>query len=684
MNTLPAVVPEGEYPRSEIVSVRIARKVAPLFGVVWAQNPFDRTWVCDFSTLTLTEVARGAPLPERSASLESPEDGEAPAPGAGSGHEDDAQGWMWNGRGVVVPGGAAPLGSLANATLNRFGPHTKAAVVLAGANRLLRDSTQAVGAVCASINQTSASPRLRLAIWAGLTLEVFRGQPALVIAALQARAVQRSLTVRWGNQVGLGNLGATAARSEIGASGVTGQDSAWQPQCLALIDDTLQQLNLAGLAGIGPERGEDIAAAWCRRLLQMGRPGSGMVWVVEDEKGHRTAHSYQRVGAMVAPFVAEALGQGDISGQVELQDAQSLDEWPSPPAGLPDHRARAHLVAVHVAVNYLRYVSDSGSKAPQLRERTRSFVALIAKEYWSGPHKHDPAVVLVSCYSAYLRLWDNVRSRERPAAEMQAAMTEVLQAQQSAWHAYEAGNIDPGAASYLLEIATVALAKIHDPASSKPPGLDRALARGWRQALSARSMPPMPGSHLDSLNGAQIFHLANYAAYLADRGPIADLRHALRIFEAVIEVREAVAQNEPASLPAKHAAARDAHQAAASIAARMAEACPAREQAARARAWDSAVAHAVAVLAAPITLEQIANGDADRAVVWTAEQIEPALSHLIVNSPQALPEPLRETAINLVKRARENSNAILTVESRERLTVLGDRLTARRNVRAPA
>ena len=45
---------------------RLARKVAPLFGVPSEQNPFrPLTWVCDFTGITVSEIARGAPLPTR-------------------------------------------------------------------------------------------------------------------------------------------------------------------------------------------------------------------------------------------------------------------------------------------------------------------------------------------------------------------------------------------------------------------------------------------------------------------------------------------------------------------------------------------------------------------------------------------------------------------------------------------
>ncbi len=66
MPLLPAVVPEIPESRAEVAAARLARKIAPLFGVPWTDGPFGgRTWVCDYAKITLSEIARGAPLPTR-------------------------------------------------------------------------------------------------------------------------------------------------------------------------------------------------------------------------------------------------------------------------------------------------------------------------------------------------------------------------------------------------------------------------------------------------------------------------------------------------------------------------------------------------------------------------------------------------------------------------------------------
>lgn len=658
MHTLPAVVPEGEFPRSEVVAVRLARKVGPLFGVRWEHNPFARTWVCDFGSLTLAEIARGAPLPtkEEQADLDARrEQGATVSPDPATPRSAGTD-WGWAGRAVWTPERAVAPSAIANATLNRFGPHTKAAVVLTAANRLLDDATTAVKHVCRHLNHVAGSPHVRLAVWAGLILEVFRGQPALVVAAIQARAIQRSLTTQWGTQVGLGGLSTSPARCEIGASTMREGSDPWHPTSLKLIDETLEELDLATAETepVGLDRREDIAAAWCRRLLQMGRPGSGMVWLVEDEHGHRAAHSYQRVGAMVAPFVAEVLDVHTMGG-AHGGNAPAMPRWP------PDQiltaaqpmTVRAHAVAAHVAANYLRYVREALADTRTLHEQTRAMIeqATAATTARLGPN--DPATLLLTGYGEYLHLWDHVRSEDSATEDVIPAVEVLLAGQRRTRTAWHAQRLDPGAASYLLEIGNVALIRAQDRLTDVSPAWGREMTRSWRELLIARGVDPDPASRLDDLNRSQVFHLANYAEYLASRASTSDLRRALRVFEAVARVREQVAANEPAALPAKHAAVRDAHQSAAAVAARLASALPPRERSARAAAWAAATRHALAVLADPSTDELVAgsNGN-DLAATWIARRIEPALTHLVDTDPDAWAPHLRSAAVRLLERAR--------------------------------
>src|SRR5690606_15387843 len=119
--------------RADVVEVRVARKVAPLFGLASDIEPFRRSWVCDFTALTLAEIGRGAPSPDRSE--RSQLDNATAGPDATAGLEaQPSDGWRWSGRAVWSPRGGHLPGVLSNATLNRYGPDTKAGAVLAAAN----------------------------------------------------------------------------------------------------------------------------------------------------------------------------------------------------------------------------------------------------------------------------------------------------------------------------------------------------------------------------------------------------------------------------------------------------------------------------------------------------------------------------------------------------------------------
>jgi hypothetical protein len=644
VHALPAIVPEGEFPRAEVVPVRLARKVGPLFGVRWEHEPFGRTWVCDFATVTLAEIARGAPMPpkEEQARLDAVE---PPRRGAGT-----ADAWGLVGRAVWTPGKLVAPTTLANATLNRFGPDTKAAVVLTAANRLLEDATSAVTTVCEHLVRQGTSRPLALAVWAGLTLEVFRGQPALVVAAVQARAVQRSLTTRWGSQVVVGDLRSTAARCEIGARAVDEGTDPWQPVRFSLIDDTLQVL-LGGSDGdgnaVGSDRRDDIAGAWCRRLLQMGRPGSGMVWLSETD-GHRVAYSYQRVNAMVAPFVAEVLD--DSATDVDA----ALPAWPDKTQldRLSTAAVRAHAIAAHVASSYLRYADRAVHEAPAPRHRSRAYVEEAATATLGRLGRDDPAAILLAGYLEYLHLLDSI---QEPAAEdiVGEQVQAMVTAQQHTSTALREGLIDPGAASYLLELGNVALDRarehLHDATN-----VDRSLARFWREAVRARGMNADPYIQLDELSGSQIFHLANYAEYLSKRSSTADLRRSLQILAAVSEVRDRVVAHEPAGLLSKHVAGRDAHLMCANVAARLADRLPERERASRAAVWDTAAGHVRAALANP-SIELLFNSEwNDRQVLLALQRLEPALAHLL-DSTESLTGLALERARRLVEAVLVNS-----------------------------
>jgi hypothetical protein len=643
MHTLPAVVPEGEFPRSEIVPVRLARHVAPLFGVRWAHNPYDRTWVCDFTALTLSEIARGVPLPV----------GEEVAP-------PDAN--------QVVP--------VANATLNRFGPHTKSAVVLTAANRLLTDATDAVTTVCRDLSRQSLPRSLRLAIWAGLVLEVFRAQPALVVAAVQARSVQRSLTAQWGDHVARDPSITPEARSEIGAAAPSATDRAFTPVRFTLIDDTLDAVNLAtpGGAPLGTERRDDLASAWARRLLHMGRPGSGIVWLHQDDAGHRTAHAYQRAGAMVAPFVGEALDTDLLTADLPPEDIP-LPAWPDDDtlAEASPFTVRTYAVALHVTAGYLRYLETPAQRWPPLKAAVRDLVDHATASVGRHLGPDDPAHLLLAGFGQRVTLEDALRDGEPPAV-VRAAVTRQLDGLRRTRQAWHTGCLAPGTASYLMEIGCVALGEALDQSGNAlddlRPTIGRALARTWREALTARGIPDDPASAPASLTGSQTFHLFRYAEHLARRGSASDLRRALAVLDAVTRVRDKVAQDEPAGIVVKHTAARQAHELACAVARRLTTLTPPRERTAAARARETAERHLRAVLANPSTTPILAAPGHDRTLSWALDAVGPTLLDLLRREPVAPLNSLELDHAERLVRATGHPRTALVTDIAEALTAL--------------
>ena len=555
-----------------------------MFGIVWEQGPFGCTWVCDFGTITLAEIARGAPYPARDVQAALDEQ----APPAAAGREGGTPGsrsagpaaWQLAGRAVWTPRRAPTPGAITHATLNRYGPDTKAAVVLTGANRLLRDVTAAIASVCRSLAGQDAAPEIRLAVWAGLVLEAFRGQPALVAAAVQAREIQRALTTPWGEHLWLRRL-AASARCEFGAAGIAGRDGAagaaadspHRPTRFELIDGTLPLLRLPIPVTDGPllsqaEILDDIANRWCRRLLQVGHSGRGITWVAADQPGHRQVQSYVRIGSAVAPFVAEILAMlsiGDGAGSRACLDQVSglLAEVDTPELGTLARRA--HVVSAHALANYLRFHDGLLLAQPQVREVTRRLCdrAAVAAAKWLG--QDDPASLLLAGYSAYLRAWDLGRKPTADPTIRVAAAADLASQLDRIAAAWRGRLADPGTASYLLEVGAMALDRL------LVPGFGDRLATLWRTAMLARGIDP--DVDLDdplALPAPQQYHLQNYATFLAATAEsAADLRRALAAQRACARVREQVTHGELAVYGAKFTSARTSRQAAAAIAGRL-------------------------------------------------------------------------------------------------------------------
>ncbi|MFI6163906.1 hypothetical protein ACIA59_28645 [Micromonospora haikouensis] len=653
VHVFPAEIPAAEARRADVVESRVARKVAPLFGLGADLPPFHRSWVCDYTALSLAEIGRGAPSPHRAERSRLEAELPRAHPGGGEG-----PGWAWSGRSVWSAQPGTLPGALTNATLNRYGPDTKAAAVLAGANRLLRDATAAVMAACRHLAESGCDAEVRLAGWAGLVLEVYRAQPALVVAAVQARQVQRSLSAHWGTQVDRAGVTEAGAPSEIHPSGGPADPDGeleesvarWRPTSFDLVDATLPALSLADDPAAGPglvtvDALDDIASAWCQRLLGIGRPGRGVVWLDEDGGGSRRVHAMVRVGAVVAPFVAASLG-GTSAGTRTSPPVLPVLPTDDALATAPRLQRRAHLLLAHVAVNYVRYRDELLRDWPELRAQSRELVSAAVARCAAVLDHDDPVALQLAAYAAYLEVWDPPRTRTLAAdadgaAGRAAAVQRLVASQQRVVESWRSGRLDPGAAAYLLEIGIVAL---HDAA--RPPAGDSALVdvfssarsagegpaplavRSWWSAiLEARGLDPKADLAVlaDSVSDAQMFHLHHYAAWLAASRRRADLRRALAIQQRVVPVRAEVARREPAGFEAKSAAVRSGHELAAEIATELALVTPERERGARTQVLEDAVGHARAVLADPSTSGLLRSTGPLPAILRTAGVVARAL-----------------------------------------------------------
>jgi hypothetical protein len=637
-------MPDVEVPRSDVVAVRIARKVASLFGVAWGQSPFDCTWVCDFSNITLAEIARGAPFPPRH--VQSAMDEEATREKRQAGNESTrsasglsmrtdgpSRAWQAVDRAVWTLQRTPTPTAIAHATLNRYGPDTKAAVVLTGANRLLHDVTAAVAGVCDQMVASGTSVEVRLAVWTGLIFEAFRGQPALVAAAIQARAIQRALTTPWGDHLWLPGRG-MSARCEFGATvpeSVAPGPDAQSPIRFDLIDSTLPLLDLPMPITDGPmlshqEVLDDIAARCCRRLLQIGRPGRGISWMSEPAPGHRSVQTYLRMGSAIAPFVAEVFSMlGFANRPASHVDA---DEVPRLLTGVHFGRLtrpakRAHLIGAHALASYLRFHDNLLHVQPELRVATRALTgtAAVTAAQCLGPD--DPVTVLLDAYTTYCTAWDLSRDavvdgkrRAGVAADLGRQLGRVA----DAWHA---GALDPGTASYLLEIGVMALERLHAPGT-----VPAELAGFWRQAMLARAVDPDHDLNEPlALPDAQCYHLQNYAAFLASRATGAtELRPALAAQRACVRIRDLVTQGELAEYDAKFTSARTSRQIAATIVGKLLESVGPGESPDYLDLLAEGVSHARAAIENPTTRAMLAADHADLDLVRLAAAVMPPVT----------------------------------------------------------
>jgi len=590
MSLLPAVVPDIPESRAEFVPARIARKVAPLFGVAWPGSPFGtRTWVSDYGKITISEIARGAPLPTRSQTRKFPTRTDAP--------------WQLLDRVAVTFRSSALPHEIANATLNRFGPDTKAAVVLTAVNRLLAPVTEAVEAALPLVVGRDAADlpvELRLAAWAGLLIEVFRSQPALVAAGIRARTIQRELVVSWHLPLAEDVAGLSLTRCEIGSRDTdhddidhddmacTASSSPDRPRTLDVADRTFRLLRVLttgqersiGGADADPvtaERGtddhmssqlarrllrEETVDLLLRRLLAVGTPhDASHLWLSEREPGQLAVEAHVPPTLLVDQFVRQAVRSLDVDGGPDVGAGLRLPCVP----GTGEVNALSPLARRAVIVGLLtvlRHVQHS----PEPRDTSRHEILplldridVLARRCLDDG---DALGVLARCRVADMKVQtlrhDTRNDLREPLADLRSGLRRVQEL-------FRAGMIDRGAAAEAISSANVELNIVRWTNADRPGArlpqpqdLHEELRRSWRtfhDALEIRSA---------SAERAAGYHLHNYAAFLASPpveagrpvdGPATDddLREAVRLFgEVVIPARQAFFERTGGFLPLRH------------------------------------------------------------------------------------------------------------------------------------
>ncbi|WP_224401703.1 hypothetical protein [Pseudonocardia sp. ICBG1034] len=603
MTLLPARIPEIPEDRAGIVPARLARKVGPLFGVTWEDGPFGpRTWVSDHSRITLSEIARGAPQPTRSQSVR-------PAAGEVWGIIDRV--------GVTAQRGNLP-NEIANATLNRFGPDTRSAVLLTAVNRLLDPVRRSIDDALSLLRDATGAPldpELRLAAWAALVVETFRSQPALVAAGTGARTVQRELMSAW-DLPRADSLGSTPfTRCEISSSDRPRSPS--QPNELELVDATFAALGLDDPSG--PElarrlRHDEIVDRLLRRLRAAGSlQDSSHLWLSERRPGEVVVEALVPPTRLVHEFVGQVLPATPDPPLPRPPDAATLGTAP------PLSR-RATLLAL---LGVVRHVLAT----PRRRERHRTGAVEVAERTAELAESvladDDPVRAVVRCRAALIIVQCLRHSTEH---DLSAPLNTLLTAAGDCIDAYRAGSLDRGATAEILGAANIEINAIRRHNAGRQPGLpspgvlDERLRASWRVWFDAVELDP--GRVTEPGPGMVGFHLHNYAAFLASHpGSPEDLALAMRLYRSVvIPARQEFRDRGGPDEPLRHALQIASRAAGAQAAAALAEGSPerARGHAAEGLGWIRSVleepgtdavltatteqAYRLALLAAPAVL----------------------------------------------------------------------------------
>ncbi len=226
-------------PRHEILEKRIAENIGPLLGVPNPDGPFgEMSWLSTYEGLHLEDIRRGAPKPPSDMVGQMMTDGLLDNAGNILSPNRIPQGFIVHERYVY---GKVPNPIVA-ASLNRFGPDTKAASLLAGTNMLLRGQTALLTEACQTDTFKELPPAIRVRTYGAMMLGVCRPQPLLITTGIGAQNVQKaSLPTAFGISRKLNHSKNPRARCEIG--GEKNEKAApRQPLIFDVIDSSMTHL----------------------------------------------------------------------------------------------------------------------------------------------------------------------------------------------------------------------------------------------------------------------------------------------------------------------------------------------------------------------------------------------------------------------------------------------------------
>lgn len=339
LNVSPPHPADATVRRSEITTVKLARNVSVLFGVDVPENPTGVVWVSDFSKVAVGDVGRGGPKATRK----------------DAGYLATKSWYLVDRSLVAGPAGragdyaAVPARRIENieeipaATLNRYAPDTKAAAILAGAETLfseLEETFEDVLRVLGTLDDGSPlADFMRVGAWASLIAEVYRSQPALFVAAVQARLTQRAALSSWSPRL-LGEDSTLMASCEFGQQ----EKTKWEPVHLGILDRTIREFvqPFSDSADAGDDLQEPnreylidgLVDRWCRHLTQS--QDRGLAWIVQESQRY-SVEVHQSAQIPLGRFISEVLL---LSPQILPFGAKDLQDLCSFDAKDPLHRQR--------------------------------------------------------------------------------------------------------------------------------------------------------------------------------------------------------------------------------------------------------------------------------------------------------------------------------------------------------